>query len=295
MNVVTEFTILLVDDDTQSMGGDRDQIIKYLEVEKKIKKVNFHLIQVDDDSYIKTVNGYLEGRVDMVLADNSMLKPDDGLNLVKNIRDQNSLIDLLLYSTKQITEKDYRDLSYYTQIQTHPEKTIIDITKTLIDRNLAKWNDVVFLRGIVISESIEVELKINEILIKYFEIPDNKKISFENLILGNFSVSLEAKKAELKGVLKETGLEELWTGISNKISNLQSDRNKLAHGKIDPNNVIKFILGGSEVIFDKEKILGMFSNIKEIEEKLSEIEAALQEKDAGKSESGNTESSELTQ
>jgi len=278
MNIINEFTILLVDDDTQSMVGERDQIIKYLEVEKKIKNVKFYEIQVDDESYKDTVKKHLEEHVDMVLADNSMLNPDDGLNLVISIRNEYALIDILLYSTKEITVKDYRDLSLYTQIQIHPEKTITDITKTLIDRNLAKWNDVVFLRGIVISESLEVELKINEILIKYFEIPDDKKISFENLILGNFSVALEAKKAELKGVLKEAGLEDLWTGISQKIQKLQSDRNKLAHGRVDPENVIRFILGSSEETFDKDKMFTIFSNIEEIQEKLSELEKALEKR-----------------
>ena len=295
MNVIKEFTILLVDDDIPSMNEEKGQIIKYLQVEKKIETVNFHEITVKDETYKAEIKKHLEKHVDMVLADNSMLNPDDGLNLVKNIRDDFALIDILLYSTKQITEKDYRDLSYYTQIQTHPEKTITDITKTLIDRNLAKWNDILFLRGIVISGSIEIELKIDEILIKYFKIPDDKQTSFENLILGNFSVSLEAKKVELRGVLKEAGLEELWSGISGKISLLQSDRNKLAHGRVDPDNVNKFILGSSEETFDKDKLLEIFSDIKEIEEKLSVIEKALQSKMAEKTESGNQESSESTQ
>ena len=295
MNMIKEFTIMIVDDDVPSMEEQVSEITEYLKEDKKIETVNFHKIHVKDDTYLETINGHLEKHVDMILTDNSMLNPDDGLKLAKDIRDRFALSDILLYSTKAITKDDYRDLSHYTQIQTHDEKKIVDITKSLIDRNLSKWNDVLFLRGIVISESIEIELKMNEILMKFFEIPKDKRVSFENIILGNFSISLEAKKVELKQVLKEVGLEHLWRDISTKIMNLQQDRNKLAHGTIDPKNVNRFVLGTTGKTFDKEKIILIFSNIKYIDEKLLEFEKALERKISESKTSDEQPETESTQ
>ena len=42
----------------------------------------------------------------------------------------------------------------------------------MINKNLLKWQDVVFLRGMIISKTIELEIKVNEFLATYFEVPD---------------------------------------------------------------------------------------------------------------------------
>lgn len=278
MNTIREFTVVMIDDDMPSMDEQIEDIKRYLEQDKKIETVNFHQIHVQNESDLDELDKYLENHVDLFLTDNSMINADDGLELAKKVRKKSILIDVLLYSTKTITIENYKDLSHYTQIQTHNEKKIVEVTKDLIDRNLSKWDDVLFLRGIVISESIEIEMKMNELLMKFFEIPDNKMMSFENLILGNFSMSLEAKKIELREVMKEAGLENLWTDVSGKIKELQENRNKLAHGKVDPNEMIKFTMGKSEKTFTKEEIISIFSNIKVIEKKLQDIEKALDAK-----------------
>ena len=272
---MNEFTVILVDDDMPAMNGQIREIKQYLKENKQIDKLNFYTIPVEDESYLEQIDSHLKKHVDLVLTDNSMLNEDDGLKLTKKVREESMLIDILLYSAKPIEKEDYRDLSHYLQIQTHDNKQITEITKDLIDRNLSKWDDTIFLRGIIISESIEIELKIDLILTEFFEIPEEKKTSFENLILGNFSISLEVKKAELKAVLTEAKLEELGTDIFKKIGNLQKNRNKLAHGKVDPQDHRKFITGKSQEVFDKEKMISISSDIKDIKEKLSEIEKKL--------------------
>ena len=272
---MNEFTVILVDDDMPAMNDQIREIRQYLKEDKQIDRLNFHTISVENESDLEQIDNYLEKHVDLVLTDNSMLSDDDGLKLTKKVRDKSILIDILLYSAKPIKEKDYRDLSHYLQIQTHDNKHITDITKNIIDRNLSKWDDVIFLRGIIISESIEIELKMDRILTEFFEIPEEKRTKFENLILGNFSISLEVKKAELKSVLEGAGLKELWTNVSTKIERLQKNRNKLAHGRVDPQDHHRFIAGNSQEVFDKEKMIAIFSDIKDIREKLSDIEKKL--------------------
>ena len=275
MSMMNEFTVILVDDDMPAMNDQIREITQYLKEDKQIDSLNFHTISVENELDLEQIDSHLEKHVDLVLTDNSMLSDDDGLRLTKKVRDKSILIDILLYSAKPIKEKDYKDLSHYVQIQTHDNKHITDITKNIIDRNLSKWDDVIFLRGIIISESIEIELKLDQILTEFFEIPEEKRRSFEDLILGNFSVSLEAKKIELGAVLRGMGLEELWKGVSGKIGNLQGNRNKLAHGKVDPQDHRKFILGNSQEVFNKEKMIAISSDIKDIREKLSKIEKKL--------------------
>ena len=275
MSTMNEFTVILVDDDMPAMNDQIREITQYLKEDKQIDSLNFHTISVENELDLEQIDSHLEKHVDLVLTDNSMLSDDDGLRLTKKVRDKSILIDILLYSAKPIKEKDYKDLSHYVQIQTHDNKHITDITKNIIDRNLSKWDDVIFLRGIIISESIEIELKLDQILTEFFEIPEEKRRSFEDLILGNFSVSLEAKKIELGAVLRGMGLEELWKGVSGKIGNLQGNRNKLAHGKVDPQDHRKFILGNSQEVFNKEKMIAISSDIKDIREKLSKIEKKL--------------------
>ena len=295
MNTIREFTIILVDDEAPSMDAQIADIKQYLVDEKNIETINFHSVNVKDKTFLEEIYTLLEKQVNLILTDNSMIDPDDGIKLAKDIRNNFKLIDILVYSAKEITIDDYRDLSHYTQIQAHDDRKIVEVTKDLIDRNLAKWDDIFFLRGIVISESIEVELKINELLIKFFEIPEEKKTSFENLILSDFSVSMGAKRTMLHEVLIEAKLENLWTDISTKIENLQRDRNKLAHGRVDPENVNRFIVGNSGKTFGKEKIISIFSNIKVIDAKLLEIDQALENKMTSSTESKEQSETEPTQ
>jgi len=255
-----KFTVVLLDDDLKSMDKEKTEIDNYL----KDKGLEPEWIMLPDGKEIEAI---LEKNPDLVLIDKNMDEESDGLAVVQKVRQKSELIDILLYSAKGIQEKDFREASKYTAVELVNDKIIADQTQSLIDRNLAKWEDIVFLRGIVISKIIDLELKINSIFGKYFKITGEKEHHFNDLILENSSNSLEGKKKALKRLLQATNNESLYDGLG-KLGYLQQQRNFLAHCKVDPDNRNWLISMGEPQKFEKKHMLELFQKIKEISDKI---------------------------
>jgi hypothetical protein len=266
-----EFTIILIDDDLPAVQSEIDEVKRYLNG-KGITNVKILAYNSGDD-----IEKILSASTpDMVLVDKSLREEDDGLKVVEKARDHSPLIDILLYSAKGFELKDYQEMSHYTSIQIYDDKTFSDRAKTLIDRNFSKWDDIIFLRGIVISRIIEIELKINEIFANYFKITQDRKEHFNDLILENTSQSIQGKKLALRAILGINGLSALWEGISTKLGKLQEHRNRLAHCKpCKQDGKVVLITMGTPMKYDKSTMIQLFADIKEVDSKLNEISQKL--------------------
>lgn len=268
-NEEKEFTIMLVDDDIESIRAEISEVEQYLkEKNRKMKLL--------PDNTGEKVDEFLDtNSIELALTDKSILTEDDGLKIIDKVRNKSDLIDILLYSAKGIKLEDYRQASLYTSVQVYEDKTIADITKSLIDRNLAKWNDVIFLRGIVISKIIDLELEINSIFVEYFKVSQDKAHHFNDLILENTFNSLEGKKSALVKIADERGIASDIEGLSTKVQYLQKYRNILAHAKSDERNRKLFIRMGSSEEINKEKMEEIFGKITEVTNMLGKVKGKL--------------------
>ena len=130
--------------------------------------------------------------------------------------------------------------------------------KKMINKNLLKWQDVVFLRGMIISKTVELEMRVNEFFATYFEVPQTKRGHFE-LMLEGTTMSLNGKKITLKEITKEGEFKEL-RRIHKDVQYVQEERNILAHSTYD--SVSKsFTSRAMTHDYDKDRMMKILNTI----------------------------------
>ncbi len=273
MNVIDreEITILLVDDNLKTMNPQIDEIEQYL----KDKKLRMNLLQDDSGEQVESLLELYP--VDIVFTDKKMEHDDDGLQVIRVIRNKGDLIDILLYSGNSVDIQDYRDVSHYTKVMVVESRlSMVDPAKTLIDRYLNKWEDIIFLRGVIISKIIDLELRINEILSNYFNVPETKMQHFHELVLENSSFPFEGKKQSLVKILKKFGIWSEFKKVDEHITFLQKRRNYLAHCKPDPENRNWLMSMGDPKKFEPSDLEEIYENIDYVNGYFDKISDALQ-------------------
>jgi len=193
------FTIVLVDDDIESMKSKMKIIRSYLE------NMGLELILLEDEQDGDLVEKYLDDYdVDIIVTDNSMTTKDSGLKLVEKLKDTPDLY-ILFYSAVNLTSEDYKKLGKYLSVVIISHSEIVDDLKNLIDK-------VLLLEDLNLSENEKIILEklkdcnIQEnILVKL----DQKKIFeiFEELLIENNDFSLS----------------NLWTWVSRNIDDIDNE------------------------------------------------------------------------
>ena len=230
-------------------------------------------IKIYESSTTKNAYEYLNNHnIDMMLVDKNIEKANSGIDIAKKARKDNVVMDILLYSAQNFELTEFRDISRTTTIHTYPDKTITSKVRDLIDYNLGKWDDIIFLRGLIISEIINLELDFNVIFMKYFNINDSKKKEqFNNFILENSANTLEGKKIALKKIVQDNKISINWKSIATDVSYLQCNRNILAHCKTSPDDRSILIKMGTNQNFKKKDMMNILTKIKSVKKTLSEL------------------------
>lgn len=240
------FTIIVVDDHYEDLEKDLDEVDDYLE------KKGFTLNALKSKKGEK-VDEYLEKYdVDIILADKNLGKAKTGEMVVKEIRKKHFLTDILYYSGVSIDDSDYIRLGKQLSVEIIEDRKFVPTLKKMINKNLSKWEDVVFLRGMVISNTIEVETKVNEFFTKYFQVAESELEHFD-LILEGTAISLEGKKTALDKIIKKKGWNE-FESLNADIRSIQEERNILAHSRLDQSSKA-FVSRGKTHSYDKTKML----------------------------------------
>lgn len=265
-----EFVIVFVDDNLKSK---RPQIA---EIEEFLKQKGKKMILLPDEENGGRVLEYLRNYdVDIVVTDNSMENEGDGLKILEMVRNTNELVDLLLFSAKDLVLSDYKQACHHTSVEIVEGSNIVDNLEKLIEKNLQKWNDIIFLRGIAISRVVELESEINSFLERYFKLSDSDGCRFRNFVLENRYVSLEAKKKILSKIAEHEKIK--FDGLG-KLNTIQEKRNFLAHCKKHPMAHNCLIHMGDEEPFTPDKMKEIFEMILEFLEKMKTFENAIKEK-----------------
>jgi CheY-like chemotaxis protein len=259
------FTIIWVEDKPRAMKSQVDAIREYL------KSKNFEPnIVLDEDG--KRFQEAIKDKIpiDIVVTDKNLPGPMDGIKIIRTLKQKGELTDVLFYSAKDFDPEDVRQ-EHYGFVEIVEGKEVEDQLKKLINKNLKRCEDIVFLRGMVISLIIDLELKVNEFFANYFEIPIKNTENFHNFILENKYSSLAGKKSTLSKILKEHKLESEFEGLGNKLNLLSEDRNLLAHCKADPVNKNVLISMGDKEPFDKPRINKILERIHVVSEQLDNL------------------------
>ena len=260
------FTIVVIDDHHENMTKDLDEIKDYLEDKgfalqlrksKKMEELDNHLNELD---------------ADIILADKNLGQGKTGKDVVEHVRQKKILADILYYSAVSIDDNDIIELAAYLSVEVIRERTFVPTLKKMINKNLLKWQDVVFLRGMIISKTIELEIKVNGFLATYFEVPD-AKLDYFGLMLEGTTISLEGKKITLKEIIKTGELEGL-KDLYKNIQHVQVARNILAHSTHDPVSK-SFTSRGKEHAYDKDKMMKILNTVETASQNLDDATATL--------------------
>ena len=264
-NNISVMTILLVDDQPRTLLTQKNRISSYLESK------NFGLNWIEDEGKDKAKHVFEILRkhpVDIILLDHNISIDITGLEILKIVRERNDLTDILYYSATKDHKERFEKASNFRFTVVVEGRELADPLEELIDKNLMKWENIVFLRGLVISKMIELELSINEFFTTYFSIPSTHLENFNNLIMESGQNSLEVKRRGIISILKKEKLETEYSGFSTSLSKLQQNRNLLAHGKLKPDckNILTVNFFGKDHSFEKkdmDKILVCITKIQE--------------------------------
>lgn len=191
--------------------------------------------------------------VDIVVAGDHPAGSQECVEFARYLIRRNPLIDVLLYDVGRIDETTKYDKSLYTKIWTQDGAEFAQRALSMINMGRSKWNDIIFLRGMVISQVVELESYINEVLAAYFgsNMSDKLGKQFTEFILENPTFLLEGRKKVLQRVLASTGRKDQWKSIGSKLSNLQSLRNKVAHCGVEPDEPNLIISMDKEYKYDR--------------------------------------------
>lgn len=259
------FTIVWVEDKPRAMASQIEEIQKYLED----KSFSPNIIMDEDGSKFKAAIKE-KTAIDIIVTDKNVTSTLSGIDVIKILKSKRKLTDVLFYSSKGFEREDvYKE--HYGFIEIVEGKQIVGPLKKLIDKNLRRCEDMVLLRGLVLSMIIDLELKINEFFAVYFQIAEKNMPHFQNFFLESKYGSLIGKKATLSKILKENRIDKDFPGLAGQVQKLGEERNFLAHCKADKKDRNILVCMGEKETFDRSRISSIVDRVNEATSSLEEL------------------------
>lgn len=266
-----EMGILHVDSSLEAARAEAAKVLGYMAAE------GFEVERVGTSGWVGRGwdEVFDENEIDIVLAGDYPGGAAEGERFARGVIRRNPLIDVLMYGLGGIRASVPEDFSQYTAIQTHGTRAYSGAAVEMIRMHRQKWNDVIFLRGMVVSQIVDVESRINEALAAYFRMEPGRGGHFEELVLENSLYSLEGKKQTLKGLTKRLGIGEEWSGMDGMLSHLQSTRNKMAHCEVDPDDINRITSMGKTYHYDRRSMRKILKSARGARRRLERITSVL--------------------
>ncbi|MCK4793999.1 MAG: response regulator [Desulfobacteraceae bacterium] len=253
------YKILWIDDNPTTVRSKIGQIKTFLE-EQGFKSV-IDVIESGNDieSYL------LDPLLDLIVTDYKIHDDLNGKELAERIRESDAMVDIILYS--QVAGTDlYKEVGTLDGVYISNRQGLEDKIKEVIEITIRRTQRVSNMRGIVISEAIDIENQIEDIILSYYDTREKElakellsgdgcnelgpKIRFLNSTLKNIVASIKnSADATEKKMLQNI---ELLLSIAKKLENeVCKPRNMLAHVEhtIDNNTIfLKSLKSGYEDI-----------------------------------------------
>lgn len=209
-----------------------------------------------------------DNMIDLIATDKNITShEEDGIKLISKIRRQNPYVDILFYSGQGITEKDRKALEKHAFVEIINSKDIFKHVRMMIKKNLSKWDDISFLRGIVITLIVDLENQMNSFILKHYKIDEQNSQSFKTHILQNRYFSYEGKKWTLSKLIDH----KKYPGLLNKLEKLQKARNELAHSVPHESEKNCLLIEGKGTIINKNYVTKIYNKGKEAAKLLEKL------------------------
>lgn len=263
------FTILLIDDTPKTMYMSKKNARTYLASE------GMELNWIENNTGQDITEQLEREAVDIVLVDQNISTQVMGFDILNDIRQKNWFVDAIFYSVNEDQEGIFQDARRIEYTEVVEGREVWQTLQRLIEKNLARWNDLRLLRGVAISRTIDLELEINAFLENYFEINNEKMDDFRNFVLENSANSFEGKRRTLNKIAAKLNMKTDFKILNKHLDEIQNTRNLLAHCKVDENEPNKLVCMGQPEDFDKKRIDGLLVRIRNASLELEKISAKI--------------------
>lgn len=265
------FTILWVENNFDVIGRNEKQIKPYFE--ENLKDFDLNIIRSKPEDIKKNILDIKN--IDIIVTDFKLGSESDGFDIIKLIKKKRCLTDIFFYTAGKFDlkkEEIQKKSGYYEFLKiSEGTKDVYDDIIKIIEKNLKRCNDIIFLRGMVISRIIDLEQRMNDCFETHFKIPVERLDEFRNFVLENRFNSLIGKVKTISKVLKKHKIEKDFEGLIKKIQKLEEQRNILAHCKTDKTNPNRLVSMGDNEEFNRDKILKILENAHIVDDQLDQL------------------------
>lgn len=253
------YKILWIDDNPKTITSKEGQIKTFIEEQGFRSDITIIENGKDIDSYLS------HPLLDLIITDYKIHDDLDGKQLAEKIRQSGLMIDIILYS--QVAGTDlYKEVGALDGVYISNREGLEDKIKGVIEITIRRAQRVTNMRGIMISEGIDIENQIEDIILSYYDTREKElakvllsgdgcnelgpKIRFLNSTLKDIVATIKnSADATEKKMLQDI---ELLLGTAKKLENeVCKPRNILAHVEhtIDKNTIfLKSLKTGYEDI-----------------------------------------------
>lgn len=291
-----ELTILWVDDNPDAVKKSKNDVASRFKTD--YPDILLNIIESVNNSEAQKQLKNANNNIEIVVTDYNLEETKTGVDILRETREANAATDVLFYTARSTldleTKNEIKNDYDFVEIIEGKDK-ITDVLTKLLEKHLRRFNDIVFLRGMVISNVIGLELKMNEFLAKYMGVKPERLAEFHNLIMENranqFSGKITAIESIVKG--KDTKKKKNKEYIKNSFSKIvkikdfkdfikdlykiEKDRNKLAHCKPSKDNYNSVVYQGDNVEFTKKDIDTLLKKIRVSAGHLNELTKSIKE------------------
>ncbi|MDD1690507.1 MAG: hypothetical protein LUQ66_07590 [Methanoregula sp.] len=271
-----DFTIVWVEDKKSVVDEQIDEIGQYL------KELGFKLVLLYDEEGSEVENFIRQNpNIEIIVTDYNISEDYTGIDIIKLVRKEEKLIDILLYSVVPDVYDDIellKKMGRYGFIEFMQGKDVAERLKLIIEKNIRRSQNIIFLRGFVISKVIDLELKLNEFFAEYFKIEVFLREDFHDFVLEGSYLPLEGKKKVLSKILDKYKIRknEKFIGMTTKLEEIAKYRNKLAHCKIDPKDPTTLISSGEPCNLKRTDLRDLLNKIDIVSSQIDELTSLIQ-------------------
>lgn len=228
-------------------------------------------------------NKCAETDLDLLIIDYH-LPGENGDELISKVRRSGSFTEIVFYSQSWPSVKDFSAMDGVFRCE---RDDAVDRIKSVIDLTLHKLKDLGVIRGLIVTEAIDLEIKIEEMIVLMFE---EKGEYFRTRVLDEVWCDFGKKSGFLNGILKdmikrcdEDSRKEELKKIKEVFNEFDKEvidhRNILAHSRKTEKDG-KIVLEGvnsrtKNIQFDRNWLDSMRANLKKHKANLSELEKLL--------------------
>lgn len=166
-----KYNILWFDDDTDWIESVEDEITDFLLDNGFILNFENHRNAIKLDNVITDMKNNVKD-IDIILMDYKLLNHDKGDAIIKKIREQEVLTEILFYSQDAAVRNKFKEECIEGIYFSNRSDFLVRLFQ-IIPHTIKKVLDLTNMRGLVIAEASSLDLSLNELLLNMITLLDN--------------------------------------------------------------------------------------------------------------------------